>query len=212
MLKDRVIVVTGSSSRIGRSCVEKIIDSSGNAVGFDIQESPTQHENYRHYSVDVRDEARIIRALDDIESQFSRIDALVNCAGEFSSSKPFYEMTSDEWNRVISTNLTGTFLVSKYLSQKMIRRRKGKIINISCIRSRIFRPNMADYAASKAGVVALTSAMAIDLSGYNIQVNSVAPGFTFTGMTKKAFSSDDIIKQSENLIPSGRIAEAAYQI
>jgi NAD(P)-dependent dehydrogenase (short-subunit alcohol dehydrogenase family) len=165
MLKDRVIVVTGSSSGIGKSCVEKIINNSGIAVGFDLQESPTQHENYRHYSVDVRDETRIIRALDDIESQFTGIDALVNCAGVFSSSKPFYEMTSDEWNRVISTNLTGTFLVSKYASQKMIRHRKGKIINISCIRSRIFRPNMADYAASKAGVVALTSAMGLTYQG-----------------------------------------------
>jgi NAD(P)-dependent dehydrogenase (short-subunit alcohol dehydrogenase family) len=125
----------------------------------------------------------------------------------FSSSKPFYEMTSDEWNQVISTNLTGIFLVSKYLSQKTIRYRNGKIINISCIRSRIFRPNMADYAASKAGVVALTSAMALDLSEYNIQVNSVAPGFTFTGMTEKAFSCEYIRKQSENLIPSGRIAD-----
>ena len=185
MLKDRVIVVTGSSSGIGKSCVEKIIGNGGIAVGFDLQESPMQHENFRHYSVDVRDETGIIRALGDIESHFSRIDALVNCAGVFSSTKSFYEMTSDEWNRVISTNLTGTFLVSKYLSQKMIRYRKGKIINISCIRSRIFRPNMADYAASKAGVVALTSAMALDLSGYNIQVNSVAPGFIDTAMTRK---------------------------
>ena len=207
MLKDRVIVVTGSSSGIGKSCVEKIIGNGGIAVGFDLQESPMQHENFRHYSVDVRDETGIIRALGDIESHFSRIDALVNCAGVFSSTKSFYEMTSDEWNRVISTNLTGTFLVSKYLSQKMIRYRKGKIINISCIRSRIFRPNMADYAASKAGVVALTSAMALDLSGYNIQVNSVAPGFTFTGMTEKAFNSMDIKEQSEKLIPSGRIAD-----
>jgi len=89
----------------------------------------------------------------------------------------------------------------------MIRHRKGRIINISCIRSRIFRPNMADYAASKAGVVALTSAMALDLSGYNIQVNSVAPGFTFTGMTEKKYSNKDIKEQSENLIPSGRIAD-----
>ena len=115
-------------------------------------------------------------------------------------------MTSDEWNRVISTNLTGTFLVSKYMGQKMVRYRKGKIINISFIRSRIFRPNMADYAASKAGVVALTSAMALDLSAYNIQVNGVAPGFTFTGMTEKAFSNRSIREQSENMIPSGRIA------
>lgn len=145
MLKDRVIAVTGSSSGIGRSCVEKMIDNNGFAVGFDIQESPTQHEHYMHYSVDVRDEAEIIRALHDVESHFPRIDGLINCAGEFSSSKPFYEMTSDEWNRVISTNLTGTFLVSKYLGQKMIRNRKGRIINISCIRSRIFRHNLNYY-------------------------------------------------------------------
>lgn len=185
MLKDRVIIVIGSSSGIGRSCTEKIIDNSGIAMGFDIRESPTVHENHKHYIVDIRDETGIICALDDIELRFPRIDALVNCAGEFSSSKPFYEMTSYEWNRVISTNLTGTFLMSKYASQKMIKHRKGRIINISCIRSRIFRSNMADYAASKAGVVALTSSMALDLSGYNIQVNSVAPGFTFTGMTEK---------------------------
>lgn len=206
MLKDRIIIVTGSSSGIGRSCVEKIIEHNGIAVGFDIQESPTQHKSYRHYSVDVRDEEEITHALDDIESWFPKIDALVNCAGTFATSKPFYEMTSNEWNRVVSTNLTGTFLVSKYVSQKMIRRKKGKIINISCIRSRIFRPNMADYAASKAGVVALTSAMALDLSAYNIQVNSVAPGFTLTGMTEKTFSNKDIMVQSEKLIPSRRIA------
>jgi NAD(P)-dependent dehydrogenase (short-subunit alcohol dehydrogenase family) len=93
MLKDRVIVVTGSSSGIGRGCVEKIIENRGIAVGFDVQKSPAEHENYRHYTVDVRDESGRIRAMDDIESRFSRIDALVNCAGVFSSSKPFYEMT-----------------------------------------------------------------------------------------------------------------------
>lgn len=66
---------------------------------------------------------------------------------------------------------------------------------------------MADYAASKAGVVALTSAMALDLSECNIRVNSVAPGFTLTGMTKKAFGDEDTIKQSETLIPSGGLAD-----
>ena len=65
---------------------------------------------------------------------------------------------------------------------------------------------MADYAASKAGIVALTSTMALDLSAYNIQVNAVAPGFTYTGMTEKAFSNKDVKEQSEKLIPSGRIA------
>jgi NAD(P)-dependent dehydrogenase (short-subunit alcohol dehydrogenase family) len=199
--------LSGSSYGIGRGCLEKIIENGGIAVGFDIKKSTKEHQNYRHYTVDVRDEAGIVCALEDIESQFSRIDALVNCAGVFSSSKLFYEMTSDEWNRVISTNLTGTFLMSKYLGLKMIKHRKGKIINISCMRSRIFKPNMADYAASKGGVVALTSAMALDLSGYNIQVNSIASGITLTGMTEKKYSNRDIKIQTENWIPSGRIAD-----
>ncbi len=87
----------------------------------------------------------------------------------------------------------------------MIPQKKGKIVNISCIRSGVFRNNMTDYAASKGGVVALTSAMALDLAPYNIQVNSVAPGFIYTGMTKKSFDNENIRTQSEALIPEGRL-------
>jgi NAD(P)-dependent dehydrogenase (short-subunit alcohol dehydrogenase family) len=147
--------------------------------------------------------------LDRIGARYPKIDGLVNCAGIFSCSKPFYEIGREEWDRTISTNLTGTFLVSKHVSQRMIKNEGGKIINIGCIRSRVFRPNMADYAASKGGIAALTSAMALDLASHNIQVNSVAPGFTLTGMTERSFGRDDVRKQSENLIPNGRIAEPA---
>jgi len=82
----------------------------------------------------------------------------------------------------------------------------GKIVNISCIRSKIFRPNMADYAASKGGIISLTSAMALDLAKFNIQVNAIAPGFTYTGMTSKSFDNPEARKMSENLIPGGKIA------
>ncbi|NLW12056.1 MAG: SDR family oxidoreductase [Clostridiaceae bacterium] len=91
----------------------------------------------------------------------------------------------------------------------MIENNRGKIVNISCIRSRIFRSNMAEYAASKGGVVALTSAMALDLAPFNIQVNSVAPGFTYTGMTAGSFDDDRVREYSESIIPAGRIAEPA---
>lgn len=71
----------------------------------------------------------------------------------------------------------------------------------------IFRNNMTDYAASKGGIVALTSAMALDLAPFHIQVNSVAPGFTYTGMTKKSFDNEEVRKQSEALIPEGRLGQ-----
>ena len=137
--------------------------------------------------LDVRDEQKVISILDEIDAKYGKIDGLVNCAGIYASSKPFYEINTDEWNKVIGTNLTGVFILSKYTAQKMIKYKAGKIVNISCIRSRIFRPDMADYAAAKGGVVALTSAMALDLRTHNIRVNSVAPGFTYTGMTAESF-------------------------
>lgn len=207
-IKEKVVIITGASSGIGGSCVKKLLGLNTIVAGFDRNQGKITAQNYKHYMVDVRDEKGIKASVDDVESSFGGIDALVNCAGIFSSSKPFYQMDIEEWEKVISTNLTGTFLCSKYVSSKMIRNKKGKIVNISCIRSRIFRPNMADYAASKGGVVALTSAMALDLAPYNIQVNSVAPGFTFTGMTDKAFSDSKVRKESEEIIPLGRIAKS----
>lgn len=204
--KDKVIVVTGASSGIGESCVKRLLDTNAKVAGFDIRSGKITNENYKHYIVDVRDEKSIKAAVDAIDSSFGKINALLNCAGIFSSSKPFYEITVEEWEKVVSINLSGTFLCSKYVSRKMIENKKGKIVNISCIRSRIFRPNMADYSASKGGVVALTSAMALDLAPFNIQVNSVAPGFTFTGMTEKEFCNQEIRSKSEKIIPLGRIA------
>ena len=173
---------------------------------MDIGPDLINNEHYRHYIVDVRDEQKISNTLDEIEKSYGAIYGLVNCAGVFANSKPFYELSLEEWNNVISINLTGSFILAKHSAKKMMKNNTGKIVNISCIRSKIFRPNMADYAASKAGVVALTSAMALDLAKYNIRVNSVAPGFTYTGMTSGAFDNSEIRASSENIIPVGRIA------
>ncbi len=204
--KDKVVLITGASSGIGQSCAMKLLESEAQIAGFDVNPNKITTGKYKHLLVDVRDESNVSKAVEDVERDLKRIDALINCAGIYTHSKPFYEMSIQEWEKVISTNLTGTFLCSKYVARNMIKNRKGKIVNISCIRSRIFRPNMAEYSASKGGVVALTSAMALDLAPHNIQVNSVAPGFTFTGMTEKAFSNPEVKANSEKIIPVGRIA------
>ena len=204
--KNKVFVISGASSGIGKSSVELLLEKDAIIIGLDIQNSEIKNNNYEHFIVNVADENGLKPIIDKTEKRYDKIYGLINCAGTFASSKPFYEITFDEWNKVISTNLTGTFLLSKYISQIMIKNMGGKIVNISCIRSKIFKPNMADYAASKGGIVSLTSAMALDLAKFNIQVNSVAPGFTYTGMTSKSFDNPEIRKMSENLIPSGRIA------
>lgn len=207
IFEKKLYVITGTNSGIGKASAIQLLDREANVIGIDIGESMIKHPDYIHFKADIRDEGRISEIFNIVDSEYSHIDGLCNCAGIFAGSKPFYELDTGEWDKVIGTNLTGVFLVSKYAARKMIKEKSGKIVNIGCIRSKIFRPDMADYAASKGGVVALTASMALDLAPYNIRVNCVAPGFTYTGMTMKSFDNPEIRKTSENIIPLGRIAE-----
>ena len=203
--KDKVYIVTGASSGMGKSCSELLLENDAVVVGIDRNDSTIEHDRYSHCKSDVLVEEQIQKSISEVDSQYGHIDGLVNAAGIFGNNKPFYELTSEEWNKVISVNTTGTFIVSKVAAPVMIREKHGKIVNISCIRSTIFKNNMADYAASKGAVASMTSAMALDLAPYNIQVNSVAPGFIYTGMTAASFDIPDVRAKSEALIPNGRL-------
>lgn len=203
--KDKVFIVTGASSGMGKSCSELLLENDAVVVGIDRNDSTIEHDRYSHCKSDVLDEDQIQKCISEVDSQYGHIDGLVNAAGIFGNNKPFYELTMEEWDKVISVNTTGTFIVSKAAAPIMIREKHGKIVNISCIRSTIFKNNMADYAASKGAVASMTSAMALDLAPYNIQVNSVAPGFIYTGMTAASFDMPDVRAKSEALIPNGRL-------
>ena len=203
--EDKVFIVTGASSGMGKSCSELLLENDAVVVGIDRNDSTIEHDRYSHCKADVLDEEQIQKCISEVDSKYGHIDGLVNAAGIFGNNKPFYELTSEEWNKVISVNTTGTFIVSKAAAPVMIREKHGKIVNISCIRSTIFKNNMADYAASKGAVASMTSAMALDLAPYNIQVNSVAPGFIYTGMTAASFDIPDVRAKSEALIPNGRL-------
>ena len=203
--EDKVYIVTGASSGMGKSCSELLLENDAVVVGIDRNDSTIEHDRYSHCKADVLAEEQIQKCISEVDSKYGHIDGLVNAAGIFGNNKPFYELTSEEWNKVMSVNTTGTFIVSKAAAPVMIREKHGKIVNISCIRSTIFKNNMADYAASKGAVASMTSAMALDLAPYNIQVNSVAPGFIYTGMTAASFDMPDVRAKSEALIPNGRL-------
>ena len=203
--KDKVYIVTGASSGMGKSCSDLLLENDAVVIGIDRNDSTIEHDRYSHCKADVLDEEQIQKCISEVDSQYGHIDGLVNAAGIFGNNKPFYELTSEEWNKVMSVNTTGTFIVSKATAPIMIREKHGKIVNISCIRSTIFKNNMADYAASKGAVASMTSAMALDLAPYNIQVNSVASGFIYTGMTAASFDIPDVRAMSEALIPNGRL-------
>ncbi|MFH1614518.1 MAG: SDR family NAD(P)-dependent oxidoreductase [Planctomycetota bacterium] len=152
--EDKIVIVTGAASGIGESCARMLLDLNTTVAGFDRKPCKITAQKFKSCLVDVTDGEAVSAAVDEVEKDFNKIDGLVNCAGVTSNAKPFYEMSMEEFETVVSINLTGTFLCSKYVSRKMIEKKKGKIVNISCIRSRIFGPNSADYSASKGGVVA----------------------------------------------------------
>ncbi len=205
--RDKVFIVTGASSGMGKSCCELLLGEEAIVVGIDRNDGTIEHGSYSHCKSDVLDEGQISKCISEVDSKYGHIDGLVNAAGIFGNNKPFYELEIGEWNNVISVNTTGTFIVSKAAAPVMMRERHGKIVNISCIRSIIYKNNMADYAASKGAVASMTSAMALDLAPYNIQVNSVAPGFIYTGMTAASFDIPEVRAKSEALIPNGRLGE-----
>lgn len=204
----KVMVISGASSGIGFGCAKILLDAGAFVFGIDVNESICEHSNYKHIIADVKDEKNIINTVNYINSIHEKIDGLVNCAGINSCKKPFYDIEMDEWNKVLSINLNGTFLLSKYVSKKMIEQKSGKIVNISCIRTKIFKKNMAEYSASKGGIVALTSSMAIDLAPYNIQVNSIAPGLTYTNEMKRIFEKHpELESEYKSLIPQRQLAQ-----
>jgi NAD(P)-dependent dehydrogenase (short-subunit alcohol dehydrogenase family) len=204
---EKVVVVTGTSSGIGQACAKKLLDAGARVAGFDINEGEIPHERFAGHRVDVTDEKGVKSAMEDVKGRWGRIDGLVTCAGVTASRKAFYEMTVEEWEKVLGVNLTGTFLCAKHAARVMMERKRGKIVTVGCVTALSMRAKMVEYASSKGGVAALTSAMAMDLAAFNIQVNSVAPGVTRTGITQKALGDPEMKRSYEKAIPLGRVAE-----
>ncbi len=130
----------------------------------------------------VAEEAQVISTLEEVKSRAGRLDLLVNNAG-IGRFKPLAELSLDDWNAVIGTNLTGTFLCSKYCAP-LLRESKGAIVNIASTRAHMSEPNTEAYSASKGGVLALTHALAISL-GPEVRVNCISPGWIDVSFYRK---------------------------
>jgi NAD(P)-dependent dehydrogenase (short-subunit alcohol dehydrogenase family) len=137
--------------------------------------------------------------------EFGRIDILVNNAGVGGSEKPIIEMSDEDWDYVMNTNLRGPFLCTRETVKEMIKQGGGKIINISSTAA--FKPmtNMSAYCASKGGLIQFTKVMALELAKYNIQVNALCPGYFLTPMNREFFESEVGQKIMRRKIPIGRL-------
>lgn len=132
---------------------------------------------------DVTSESDVVNAVNAAVDKFGRIDILLNCAGVNAKSTDITDHTLEQWSKVIATNLTGTFLMSREVAKHMKKRNYGKIINIASLGSLMGFSNRVSYIASKGGVLSFTRALAVELGKYNITANAIAPGYIMSEMT-----------------------------
>lgn len=155
------------------------------------------------YLFDVTNSDQINHSVQCIENEIGPIDILVNNAG-LNIRAPLEDFNNEDWEKVISTNLTGPYLVAKAVAKYMIKRNKGKIINIGSVQSELGRPSITPYTASKGGIKMLTKGMAADWAGYNIQVNGIGPGYFKTDMTRPLYEDPEFDAWLRSRTPSNR--------
>jgi NAD(P)-dependent dehydrogenase (short-subunit alcohol dehydrogenase family) len=189
-LEGRVAVVTGGTSGIGLSLVRGLAEAGADVVPFsrrreqvDAAADEVEQRGRRTVRVtaDVGDRASLEAALATIAEQLGRIDILVNCAG-ITKRTPTLDLTDEEWNRILETNLTGTLRACQVFGRHMIERGYGRIVNIASLASFIGLFEVAAYTASKSGVAGLTRALAVEWGSRGVNVNAIAPGVYRTAL------------------------------
>ncbi|HOE18313.1 MAG TPA: 3-oxoacyl-ACP reductase family protein [Syntrophorhabdaceae bacterium] len=190
-LKDKVIIVTGAGTGIGKACTMEAARRGAKVAVVDMNPGSTEQsaEDIKAIGAECipvvadisleQDTARMAKAVRD---HFKRIDILVNNAGLWGvlSRKPIDQMPVEEWDRVMAVNLRGTFLAIKAVYPIMREQKYGKIINIASTTAFFGSPFLLHYVTSKAGIIGLTRSVAREVGEYGICVNAVAPGFTLT--------------------------------
>ncbi len=189
-LSGKNALVTGSTRGIGRAIAEAFAASGARVgvVGRDQQRADEAAaaigNGAQGFAADVSDTAAVTKLVDDVEKAFGSIDILVNNAG-ITRDNIVIRLKDEDWDAVQNANLRGAFASIRAASRGMIKRRTGRIINIASIVGLIGNKGQANYAASKAGLIALTKSVAKELGSRNILINAVAPGFIETEMTAK---------------------------
>jgi 3-oxoacyl-[acyl-carrier protein] reductase len=192
-LEGKVALVTGGGRGIGKEIALLFAREGADIVIWDV--NPQDADNTCKEiealgrktlsgQVDVTDYAKVEEAVNKILDKFNKIDILVNNAG-ITKDNLLLRMSQAEWDAVINVNLKGTFNCTKACARPLIKQRQGKIINIASIIGIMGNAGQANYAASKAGIIALTKTAAREMGSRNINVNAIAPGFIQTAMTDK---------------------------
>ncbi|MCB0560520.1 MAG: SDR family oxidoreductase [Lewinellaceae bacterium] len=208
-MEKRVVIITGGAQGIGKVTAARLAAGGWQVVIIDKDvdagvEVAAAVEGLRFFHGDVSRLESVQEAIHEGVSQFGRIDGLVNNAG-LGISKPITELSLEEWNRVIGTNLTGAFLFSKYCAPHL-KDRQGAIVNIASTRAYMSEPNTEAYSASKGGLLAFTHALAMSLAP-EVRVNSISPGWIDVTAHQKSSEREEKTwsREDHEQHPAGRI-------
>ena len=204
-LKNKNIIITGATGGIGASLVKKFYSYQSNIVATGTNEEKlkkikSDFPNVHIEKFKLDEHSKIEEFVDKIDKKLGGIDILVNNAG-ITLDNLSIRLTEENWKKVLDVNLTATFLMCKYTIKKMLKKKYGKIINITSVVGHTGNLGQANYAASKAGIIAFSKTLAIEYAKKNININCVSPGFIKTDMTDKI--NEEFKKILINKIPSG---------
>ncbi len=204
------IIVTGASGGIGNSIVEKLSKNGANILATGtkkekLDELKSKFKNLKVLKFDISQSDKIEEFIENATNELGgNLDCIVNNAG-ITQDNLAIRMNFEEWKKVIDINLSSTFLLSKYSIKKMLKNKKGKVINITSVVGHTGNLGQSNYTAAKAGIIAMSKTLAIEYARKNININCISPGFIKTAMTDKIDTKFKEMIISK--IPSGRLGE-----
>ncbi len=213
-LSGRTALVTGSSRGIGMALAEGLLEAGARVVVHGRDTAPRRGRRGERSragtggetavaTFDVTDAAAVDRGVGDVERAWGVPDVLVNNAG-IQRRSPLVDFSTADWDDLVATNLTSVFLVGQRVARGMAERGSGKIVNIGSVQSRLARPGIAPYAATKGGLVMLTRGMCADLGPSGVQANALAPGYVETELTAALVDDAEFTDWVERRTPAGR--------
>ncbi|WP_194090659.1 3-oxoacyl-ACP reductase FabG [Vibrio hibernica] len=209
-LEGKIALVTGASRGIGRAIAELLVERGATVIGTATSESGAQAisdylgDHGKGLALNVTNADSVADTIKAINDEFGSIDILVNNAG-ITRDNLLMRMKDDEWQDIMDTNLTSIFRLSKAVLRGMMKKRHGRVINVGSVVGTMGNAGQANYAAAKAGVIGFTKSMAREVASRGITVNTVAPGFIETDMTKAL--NDDQRAATLAQVPAGRLGD-----
>jgi len=206
-LKDKKVFITGATGGIGKNLTKKFYDLGAKIVGSGTNEEKLNNLKNEFSGIDVEkfkleEHDKIEELVNKIDKKLDGIDILINNAG-ITLDNLSIRLTQENWKKVLDINLTSSFLICKYVVKKMLKKKYGKIINITSIVGHTGNIGQANYAASKAAIIAFSKSLALEYAKKNININCISPGFIKTEMTDKI--NDEFKKILIDKIPSGNL-------